>query len=153
MLDYLLHLTLTLALVIISCLSLEGKHALARYRNIISPTAIVNAICIICTHALVKTCPHTEDSAEILKSTFVCAIKCNVTGPEVLLSTRIKEFALILFVYFEAMQNLLLDEKVLFKHLLQLLFLNNAASFLSGTTTIAFVTRAPSEKAECWMFL
>lgn len=42
---YLLHLTLTLALVITSCFYLEGKHALAKYRNVNSQRANPSTIC------------------------------------------------------------------------------------------------------------
>lgn len=43
--DYPLHLTPTLALVIINWLSVERNYALAKYRGFISWTATASAIC------------------------------------------------------------------------------------------------------------
>lgn len=82
-LDYPLHLILTLALVIINWLSVEGNHALVKYRGFISWTTTASAICT--DSACAKICPCTLESLENFKNASVCTLKYNAFRPEVLL--------------------------------------------------------------------
>lgn len=73
MLDYLLHLTLTLAFVITSSLSLEGKHALAKYRSLISQRAPAGTACTDIMRA--NICLDVEESLEVFQNASVCLPK------------------------------------------------------------------------------
>lgn len=80
-LDYPLHLTPTLALVITNWLSLEGTRALVKCRDCISRTATASAIC---TDSACANLP-VHVSLEIFKNASVCTLKYNASKPEVLL--------------------------------------------------------------------
>ena len=72
-LDYLLHLALTLAFVITSSLSLEEKHALAKYRSLISQRAPASTACTDIMRA--NICPDVEESLESFHNASVCPPK------------------------------------------------------------------------------
>lgn len=73
MLDHLLHLAPILAFVITSSLSLEGKHALVKYRSLISQRAPAGTVCTDIMRA--NICTEVEESLEIFPNASVCPPK------------------------------------------------------------------------------